>query len=83
MNTTHQRPRRNQPAPAARPITRRIFLERGLAAASLLAAPALIPASARAANGGVAPSNRVTVGLIGPGLMGSGHLKRLAYDKQF
>ena len=83
MNTTHQRPRRNQPASAARTLTRRAFLERGFDAASLLAMPALLPASARAASGSVAPSERVTVGLIGPGLMGSGHLKRLAYDKQF
>ncbi len=45
--------------------------------------PELIPATARGANGAVAPSNRVAVGLIGQGAMGSGHLQRVAYDESF
>lgn len=64
-------------------MTRRSFLGRTLAAAGVLAAPDFIPASALGAEGTVAPSNRVTVGLIGKGAMGSGHLHRLAYDRGF
>ena len=57
-------------------VTRRHFLTR-TAAASLLAVPWIIPASARGANGAVAPSERINVGLIGIGAMGSGHLNVL------
>jgi len=64
-------------------ISRRTFLGRSLAAAGALAMPNLIPAAARGADGEVAPSNRLTVALIGRGAMGSGHLHRLAYDKNF
>jgi Oxidoreductase family, NAD-binding Rossmann fold/Oxidoreductase family, C-terminal alpha/beta domain len=64
-------------------ISRRTFLGRSLAAAGALAIPDLIPASARGADSSVAPSNRLTVALIGRGAMGSGHLHRLAYDKNF
>ncbi len=64
-------------------ISRRMFLGRSLAAAGVLAIPEIIPASARGADGTVAPSNRVSVGLVGRGAMGSGHLHRLAYDKNF
>ncbi|MCC6352721.1 MAG: gfo/Idh/MocA family oxidoreductase, partial [Verrucomicrobiae bacterium] len=50
-------------------MTRRKFI------ASLAAAtPQIIPAAARGAHGTVAPSNRVTLGLIGLGTMGAGHL---------
>jgi hypothetical protein len=45
--------------------------------------PQWVPASVLGADGGVPPSERVTVGLIGKGAMGSGHLHRLAYDKAF
>ncbi len=54
-------------------VTRRRFLTR-TAAASLCAVPQFIPASARGANGAVAPGERITVGLIGIGAMGRGHL---------
>jgi len=64
-------------------MTRRVFLGRGLALAGLAMAPSFIPATARGADGNVAPSNRVTVGLIGKGAMGGGHLHRLAYDRAF
>ena len=64
-------------------MTRRTFLGRSLAATSLALAPHLLPASARGADGAVAPSNRLTVGLIGKGAMGGGHLHRLAHDPAF
>lgn len=47
--------------------------------AALAAAPQLIRASV---SGAVAPSNRLTVGLIGRGCMGSGHLGWLIGDPQ-
>jgi hypothetical protein len=62
------------------PSTRRQFLRRVLSASPLLAAPSLIPASARGADGLVPPSGRINVGLIGKGLMGGGHLGRCAGD---
>jgi hypothetical protein len=72
-----------RPASAAL-FSRRGFLKSTLAfGSSAVAMPHLIPASALGADGAVAPSNRVTVGLIGRGAMGSGHLPRLAYDQGF
>lgn len=66
--------------PPPRPVlTRRAFLARS--AASLLATPWIIPASVRGANGATSPSDRITVGLIGLGAMGSGHLRILAGGK--
>jgi len=60
----------------ARRITRRGFL--GAAAASgVLAAPWIVPASVVGGEGAVPPSDRFTVGLIGRGLMGRGHLHKL------
>jgi len=49
--------------------------------AGALAAPVIIPASARGADGNVAPSNRLTLAQIGRGRVGQGHLRRLAFDK--
>ena len=62
-------------------FSRRAFLRRS-AAASLLAVPWIIPASVRGGNGAVTPSERINVGLIGRGAMGSGHLHVLAGHKQ-
>ena len=62
-------------------LTRRAFLARS-ATASLLTVPWLIPASVRGGNGVVAPSERINVGLIGRGAMGSGHLRVLAGHKE-
>ena len=62
---------------------RREFLKRSAVAAGLLAAPRFIPSSALGADGSTPPSERITVGLIGKGLMGSGHLRRLAGDPGF
>jgi hypothetical protein len=54
--------------------TRREFLKLGSAAAAALAAPALIPASALGRDGAVSPSERITMGFIGLGGQGTGHL---------
>jgi len=54
-----------------RSLTRRAFLRSAAAAA---AAPSLIPASALGRAGRLAPSERITVGFIGVGNMGSAHL---------
>jgi len=58
-------------------ISRRGFLGRAGAAA---AAPWIIPASARGADGHVAPSNRITLGHIGHGIVARGHVNRVAYE---
>ena len=65
----------------AEPVTRRRFLQRAAAISGLAAAPWIIPSSALGADGNVAPSNRITMGLIGNGIMGRGHLHRLAGDR--
>src|ERR1051326_7239951 len=58
-----------------RNFTRRRFLGRvGAALGSAMAAPALIPASALGRAGTVAPSERITMGFIGVGGQGGGHL---------
>ncbi len=63
-------------------ITRRSFLNRTACLSGAMAAPTLFPALSRAADQAVAPSERITVGLIGHGLMGRGHLRRLAGDPE-
>lgn len=78
-----------QPEPASnldhcvKTMHRREFLKRGAVATGGLAIPCFIPSSASGADTGVPPSERVNVGLIGRGAMGSGHLQRLAGDPQF
>jgi hypothetical protein len=57
-----------------RRVTRREFLNRAVAASATVAVPTLVPAAARGADGAVAASDRLTVGLIGNGMMGRGHL---------
>jgi len=64
-------------------IPRREFLAQGAVAAGLLAAPAVLPSWLRAGEAGVPATERVTVGLIGRGAMGSGHVRRLAGDPGF
>ena len=59
-------------------ITRRRFVA---GAAGALALPVFVPASALGAGGKTAASERITVGLIGHGIMGRGHLRRLVGDK--
>ena len=53
------------------PLTRRRFLTRGAMAASAVALPWYIPASALGRNGTVAPSERIVMGGIGLGGRGS------------
>lgn len=68
-----------KPAPRlTSPVTRRTFLRTALAASSAAALPWFCPAAAR--EDSVPPSERIRVGLIGKGAMGSGHLRRLAGD---
>jgi len=56
-------------------LTRRQFLRRGAGAlAAAAAAPAIIPASALGRSGVMAPSDRITMGFIGVGGQGAGHL---------
>jgi predicted dehydrogenase len=63
-------------------MTRRGFLKRAGAAAAVVAAPAVIPASVLGAGGTPPPSSRVTMGFIGIGKMGEGHLRGLARNAQ-
>ena len=69
-------PNMSMPSPGQN-IPRRQFLHRSLAAAGLTSAPWLARAAALDANGSLPPSERINVGLIGRGVMGSGHLKVL------
>lgn len=55
--------------------TRRGFLKSAAVTGAVIGAPMIIPASARGADGKVAPSNRITMGGIGVGSMGSGDLR--------
>jgi len=67
---------------AAAGITRRAFLGHTAALSGAVTVPWIVPASARGGDGNVAASERITVGLIGHGLMGRGHLRRLAGDRE-
>src|SRR3972149_3808332 len=64
-----------------RRITRRDFVVRTAALSGIVSAPWIIPSSVRGAGGNATPSERITVGLIGKGLMGSGHLHRLLAER--
>ena len=59
----------------ARTITRRRFLHQTAGAlGAALTAPAIVPASALGRNGTLSPSERITMGFIGVGTQGGGHL---------
>jgi hypothetical protein len=61
-----------KPQQPTRPVqTRRQFLKRSSAA---LLAPFIVPASVLGRDGAVAPSERITMGFIGLGTQGGGHL---------
>ncbi len=66
-----------------RQLTRRKFLGRAAALSGAVAVPWIVPASVFGAAASPAPSERITVGLIGRGVMGKGHLRRLAGDRDF
>ncbi len=56
-------------------IKRRDFLKRSIkAGAGAFAAPLILPSSVLGRNGTVSPSNRITMGFIGVGTQGGGHL---------
>jgi len=56
-------------------VTRRRFLTRTLTATgAAVVAPSLVPASALGRQGAIAPSERITMGFIGVGGQGGGHL---------
>ncbi len=77
--------RRSSPgaAEAAAGLNRRRFLQvAGLAGGTVMAAN-FVPAEVLGAEGNPAPTQRITVGLIGIGAMGRGHLRRLAGDPGF
>src|SRR6266567_4367918 len=58
-----------------RTVKRRHFLRQTAAAVgAAIAAPAIVPASALGRNGTIAPSERITMGFIGVGGQGTGHL---------
>ncbi|MFH1716649.1 MAG: Gfo/Idh/MocA family oxidoreductase [Planctomycetota bacterium] len=63
-------------------VNRRQFLKHAAAFSGLISSPWIVSSPARGTEGNVAPSERITVGLIGKGLMGSGHLRRLAGDRE-
>ena len=48
-------------------VTRRDFIRRTTAAAATIAAPMILPGRVLGLDGGVAPSNRITIGYIGTG----------------
>ena len=56
------------------PLKRREFIRLSTAAVAGLGFPNIIPASALGADGKIAPSNRITLGCIGLGGMGSGNM---------
>lgn len=58
-------------------LTRRAFLRRATSTAGGIASLSLMPSLVRGIGPAVPPSERINVGLIGRGLMGSGHLKVL------
>jgi len=60
---------------SSRPPHRREFLKRAAAAAGALRFPTIIPASVLGAGGAVPPSDRIAIGCVGVGRMGSGNLR--------
>jgi hypothetical protein len=63
-------------------LTRRQFLTRGAMAASVVALPYYIPASALGRNGAVAPSERIVMGGIGIGGRGSYDLGAMLNERE-
>ena len=62
-------------------LSRRGFLKAAAAGAGALAVPAVIPSSALGKDGAAAPSERILMGLIGAGGMGSGDMRGLMGSK--
>ena len=57
-------------------VTRRSLIKR---AAAFVTAPYVVPAGVWGDQGRIAPSGRITLGFIGVGMMGRGHLRGLSY----
>jgi len=68
-------------AGAAGPVTRRGFLKSAATAAAAVAAPYIIPARALGKPGRMGPNERITMGFIGIGNMGGGHLHNFLGNK--
>ncbi len=62
--------------------TRRQILRRSLAASALFAAPAIIPASALGSAGRPAPSERITMGVVGAGNQGMNDINAFLQDER-
>ncbi len=58
-----------------RTLNRRRFLQRGIVVAGAIGAPAPIASSAFGTDSSAAPSNKITIGCIGVGGMGTGNMK--------
>ncbi len=56
-------------------VSRREFLRRSVALASLVGLPTVVPSSALGLGGATAPSNRMTLGCIGMGIQGLGNMR--------
>jgi hypothetical protein len=63
-------------------MTRREFLDRTGRVSAAAAVPWIVPASVMSAQTSTPASERLTMGLIGHGAMGSGHLHRLVGDRE-
>ncbi|MBM3838692.1 MAG: Gfo/Idh/MocA family oxidoreductase [Verrucomicrobia bacterium] len=63
-------------------LTRRQFLRQAMIFAGGSATLSIVPSSVLGADGSVPPSERITAGLIGRGLMGRGHLRVLLGRKE-
>lgn len=74
-------PSRHEPLPCpAHRFNRRTFLRRTFALSLIANVPPLASLSVFGKERGAGANDRINVGLIGKGLMGSGHLQRLAGD---
>jgi predicted dehydrogenase len=63
-------------------LNRRQWMQRAACGATPFAVPWIIPASALGRDGNVAPSNRITVGMIGTGNQGTNDLKSFLSDER-
>ena len=64
-------------------LTRRSFLKKGAAATAAVSLfPTVVPASVLGRNGAVAPSDRITMGLIGAGGMGNHNMGQFMNKKE-
>lgn len=70
-----------RPAARTRPLSRRKFIQRATLAASMAAAPCLVPASALGLQDAVPPSERIVLGGLGIGGRGSGVLRWMMAEK--